>query len=955
MPVGYSRRIAEGGWGASDHRPVRITVLGRVRATVEGTPLPVGPRKQRLLLAVLVGRGGETVPVGELTEALWGGSPPPSAAENLRSYVHGLRRVLGSALLGGNGRIGYRLTTDDLTVDATEFLALAAEGERALAAGDPVTAGSRLREALGLWQGPPFADLGDVPALALEAARLEESRVLAVERRIEADLRAGAAADLVGELTTLVAQYPYRERFVEQLMLALYRSGRHVDALDVYRRTRAALRGDLGVEPGSGLADLQQAVLRRDPRLDRPDPVPAGLAGSLPARVGPAALPRDVPGFAGRTAELAWLDATLTPDADPEPTGVAVLSGTAGVGKTTLAVHWAHRVRERFPSGQLYVNLRGFDPTGPAVPPAEAVHVLLEALDVPPAEVPQDLQARTALYRTLLADRRMLIVLDNAGNAEQVRALLPGTRSCAVIVTSRHRLTGLVAIDDARPLVLDLLTDAEAMDLLRRRLGGDRVAREQAALRELVTRCARLPLALVIVAARAATEPDRPVATILATLRVGGDRLGAFTVDDDVRSDVRTVFSWSYRTLSDGAARLFRLVSLAFGAEFAGPAAASLAGVDEAETRLLLTELTRAHLLTEKAPGRYTVHDLLRAYAAELAADVDAAADRAAAVERLLDHYLHTAFAAAMRLHPNRDPIPLDPPRAGVTVPPVPTAEDAMVWFEAEYRVLLAIPGRPEVARTAVWRLAWTTWDFFNRRGYWTDWAALQQAAIAAAEATGDLAGRAASHRGLALAYGPLRRYPELAEHLGRSLELFRVLGDEVGEAHVHFTYSWLYEQLGEDEDAVVEAEHALRLFESAGHRFGQAQALNAVGWRYAQLGAYERALSYCERALDLLEKLGDRYGQAATSDSLGFANHRLGRYATAIACYGRALALFRDIDDRLNEAEALRHLGECHHAAGDDAAAGDAWRASLRLLEELKHDGAEEVRRRIAALPPHS
>jgi tetratricopeptide (TPR) repeat protein len=551
----------------------------------------------------------------------------------------------------------------------------------------------------------------------------------------------------------------------------------------------------------------------------------------------------------------------------------------------------------------------------------------------------------------VLADRRMLVVLDNARDADQVRALLPGTRGCAVVVTSRHRLTSLVAIDGARPLTLDLPTDGEAIDLLRHRLGGERVAREWTVVGELVARCARLPLALVIVAARAVTQPDTSLAGILAELRAGPDRLGVFATDDPL-SDVRTVFSWSYRALSDPAARLFRLTSLAFGADLGVCAAASLAGVSVAAARAMLAELTRAHLLTERSPGRYAVHDLLRAYAAELTVEVDSDGARRAAVDRIVDHYLHTAHEAAMRLNPHRDPVALDPPRAGVTVTRVPDADAAMTWFEAEYRVLLAVPSHPGAAGLAVWRLAWTVWDFFNRRGYWTDWLTLQHAALAAAEASDDDPGRACAHRGLTLAYGRLGRLADAHEHLNQALKLFEVLGDELGQAHAYFSYSWLCEQFGEDEAAVEHAERALRLFESAGHRFGLAQALNAVGWRYGQIGRYQLALTYCGRALDLLEKLGDRYGQAATLDSLGFANHRLGCYPTAVACFERAVALFRDIGDRFNEAEALRHLGDSHRGAGCLTAAGVAWRAALRIFEELEHSGADEVRELIAALP---
>jgi Domain of unknown function (DUF4062)/NB-ARC domain len=473
------------------------------------------------------------------------------------------------------------------------------------------------------------------------------------------------------------------------------------------------------------------------------------------ARTVPRQLPAAVQHFAGRTTELAALTGLLRRRAETGGTVViSAIGGTAGVGKTALAVYWAHQVADRFPDGQLYVNLRGFDPAGTVVEPAEAVRRFLDAVGVPPERIPADLDAQAALYRSQLAGRRMLVVLDNARDTAQVRPLLPGAPTCLVLVTSRNQLSGLVAADGAHPIILKLLTPDEAQDLLTRRLGPDRTAAEPEAVEQIITACARLPLALAIVAAQAATHPHLPLATLASELCTDADRLGPLTTDDPA-TDVRAVFSWSYHALIPEAARLFRLLGLHPGPDISTPTAASLAALPTSRVRLLLAELARANLIVEPIPGRYGFHDLLRAYAADLAHTVDTDQQRHNATHRILDHYLHTAYTAERLLNPARDPITLSSPQTGVAPEQLVDHRQALDWFTTERPVLLATVDH---AATTGWdthagQLTWTLTTFLGRRGHWHDQVVAGRAAVAAAQRLADPPAQARAYRTVADAY----------------------------------------------------------------------------------------------------------------------------------------------------------------------------------------------------------
>jgi tetratricopeptide (TPR) repeat protein len=670
-----------------------------------------------------------------------------------------------------------------------------------------------------------------------------------------------------------------------------------------------------------------------------------------PASTGPAQLPADVAGFVGRTGALAQLDA-LVDTVGRQRTAVVIsaVSGTAGVGKTALALHWAHRVRHRFPDGQLYINLRGFDPTGTVMTAAEAIRQFLDALAVPPQRIPADPSAQADLYRTQLADKTMLVVLDNARDADQVRPLLPAARGCLVLVTSRNRLASLIAAEGAHPLPLDLLTADEARELLARRIGRARVSAEPEAVDELIAACSRLPLALAIVTATARLDPHLSLASVASQLRDSRGRLDVLSTGDSAATDVRAVFSWSYEALGDASARLFRLLGLHPGPDFSIAAAASLAALPIEQVRAVLDELAAAHLVIQHATGRYMMHDLLRTYVTDLTHAIDSEHVRRGATRRILDHYLNTAYAADRLLDPNRDAISLPPPEPGTLPENLGGHQQALDWFIVEHDVLLAAV---DVATAAgldayTWQLAWSLYDFLHLRGHWHDQARIQRAAVAAARRLADTTAQARAHRSLANAYTWLGDLDDAHTELQRALDLTIRAGDQIGQAHTHHVLAYLCERQGHPQDALTHAQQALDLHQSTGHRHGQALALNAVGWYHTLLGNHQECLDHCQQALALHRELGNRSGQADTLDSLGRAHDHLGQHEDALICYQHAIDLFGEVGDRYGQAEALTHLGDAHNSANNTHAAREAWQQALAILDELGHPDADPVRDRL-------
>ncbi|WBB58541.1 BTAD domain-containing putative transcriptional regulator [Streptomyces sp. WMMC500] len=979
-------REGPGAYGES----LRFAVLGPVRAWRGDREVELGSPQQRAVLAALLLRRGRPVTVAELVDAVWGDGPPPAAVSVLRTYASRLRKVLepghdagGSYQVIVSAADGYLARVPERALDLGVFERRVAEAKKLRAADAVQGAAELLRAALDGWQGVALAGLPG-PLAQAERSRLAEQRLAALETRLEVDLQLGRHSELIAELTALTGEHPLRERLCWLLMLALYRSGRQAEALAAYRRTRRTLVTELGIEPGVSLKELHHRILSADESLapsapgeeadptgpaatgqaprpahlppDRSSPGPESEDGtSATARIPlrPAQLPADLAAFTGREAELQRAEALL-PDDGTEPATVLIstIGGMAGIGKTALAVHWAHRIAHRYPDGQLYIDLRGFDAAGSAVPPAEAVRVFLDALGVPSRRIPADLEAQAALYRSLLTTRRMLIVLDNARDSEQVLPLLPGASGCLVIVTSRSQLTHLIAGYGAQPLTLSPLTATEAHGFLVRRIGATRLMAEPQATKEIIARCARLPLALAIVAARAATYPGFPLKAIAGELRDSRDSLDAFT-GGDLGTDVRAVFATSYEALPVPAARLFRLLGLHPGRDISVPAAAALAGLPPRETRGLLSELTRAHLLTEHTPGRYTLHDLLRVYAAERVRSQESEGERERAVERLLSWYLHTADASYPHLAPHRRRVPIAPPPPGCRPLAFTAYDQALKWCETERPNLVAAvhqaaaTGRPDMA----WRLTAALWGFFSIRSHLHDWLDVASTSLRAAREDRDPVGQAWSHGDVAAALTSMRQFDEAVVHLRRSMILWRELGDIRGRSRALTNLGHTFLEAGRYDKAVEYGRRALALHRASGNPWGTGVVLVNLGDAYQRLGRYDEATDHLQEALTVLRAIGDRWVEGITLDILGTVRYRLHRHDDAIEHYRQALDVHRDVGNRWVEGGTLDHLGDVLLDTGDPEGAHTTWRQALAAFEAIDHPDAEEIRRKLRDL----
>ncbi len=923
-------------------------LLGPLLVRRGGVTLPVTAGKQRAVLAALLLSADRAVSLDELTEVLWGAAPPPSARVSVQNHVMRLRKALGAGAQIRTQPHGYEIRVGDSELDVSRFEAYLAAARAAARDGSWDAAAEQARAGLALWRGEPLADVESDLLATRDIPRLAELRLQAVEVRLDADLRLGRHAEVITEVQRLAAAHPLRERLHGLLMRALYRDGRQAEALAAYARARQILVDELGTEPGAGLRDLHRQILNGDPALDSPAQAPG--AANSPAPLVPRQLPAAVSGFTGRAAELAALTRMLDESAADGPGTVVIsaIGGTAGVGKTALALHWAHQVAGRFAGGQLYVNLRGFDPSGVPMPAADAVRGFLDALGVPPDRIPLQPGAQAGLYRSLLADRKMLIVLDNARDERQVRPLLPASPASLVIITSRNELAGLAAADRARLLTLDVFSGDEAVHMLTARIGAGRAAAEPGAAGEIASLCGRLPLALAVAAARAEARPDFPLAALAAELRDRGGRLDALDAGDPAAS-VRAVFSWSYRQLSAEAARMFRLLGLHPGPDISPPAAASLAAVAEPEARRLLAELTRAHLVAEHVPGRYALHDLLRAYAADQARDTDSEPERAAAVGRVLDHYLHTARDGASMVFPSHGWFPLAPPSPGTAPERFTGHEQALAWFEAEYHVLLAAMALAVDSGLDDhgWQISLAVHPILAMHGYDLEWAAVKRMNIGAA-IRDDAAMIASGARDYA---GTLGDYQWVPEHYADMAKLYQQLGNRHGQALCLYSLAALAEFRGQYAEALSHAEQAASLFRGIGDKAGETELLNAVGWYHALLGDYPQARGLCRQALALNTDYGSRHLEGNIWNSLGYTEYHAGDFGEAAACYERALGIFRTVGDRWGEADTLTNLGDIRRAVGELLQAREAWQQALGILDDLKHPDATKVRAKLASI----
>lgn len=781
-------------------------------------------------------------------------------------------------------------------------------------------------------------------------AKLDELRIESATEVPALAKRLGLSrAQLYAILAGRIKQPPEWDRVVRPLVDAC--TGGDPGILATWRRRHAILTGvweELRRRSRSSAPAARTG--RAGPRATE---LPAGtgrLAGLAeltqrdPAELIPHQLPAMVRHFVGRAAELAVL--TSVPD-QPGGNSVCVISGSAGVGKTTLAIYWAHQIADRFPDGQLYADLRGYDPSGEPAPPAEAIRGFLDALGVAADRIPARLEQQAALYRSILAGRRMLVVLDNARDAGQVRSLLPGSASCAVLVTSRNALAGLLASVAARMITLDVLSPPEAQELLADRLGTERLCQQRDAVAALVALCVCLPLALSIAAARATVNSAHELAVLVAELKDSRRRLDVLDTGD-ATMNVRAVFSWSYQQLSPAAARLFRLLGTHPGPDISISAAASLAGLPVPRARWLLTELASVHLLTEQPAGRFSCHDLLRSYAAELAE----ADDQAAALRRVLDHYLRTIRAANALLYPSREVVPLPPAPAGAGTDLLTGPEQAGRWLAAERLVLLGV-----IARAAefgldvyVWQIVYYLVRFLDFDGYWDDWVRAQQVAIAAATRLGDVNALARMHLSASYACRRLGEDQQAGTHARGALELFERLGDRDGLARAHLALHKMFETQNNYAAGFQHVQYAIVLYWSTGNRTGLAIALDATGFCHANLGDLGRALSCSNQALRLHRDAGNRIEEAGTWDSLGYEHHLLGDYRSAVEFYQRSIQIYQELCTFEAACVQVR-LGDTYLATGNHHDARVVWQAALTKLAAVHHPGADRIRPRLAYL----
>ncbi|MEU7478271.1 BTAD domain-containing putative transcriptional regulator [Lentzea sp. NPDC042327] len=901
----------------------RFAVLGTIEARSCDGPLDLGPAMQRKVLAVLLVGAGEVVPVDQVVDAVWHDDLPHRARATLYTYVARLRRVPGVVIVRRPG--GYLLDVAPDHVDVHRFRALV---RQARDLPDDAAAGL-LAEALGLWRGEAF-DGADTPWFAAQRAVLADERFAARLLGTDIALRRGGHSALVPELMAMVAERPHDERLTGQLLLALYRDGRAAEALRCYEDLRVRLAEELGVDPCPELRRLHRQMLTDD----------AALALVTPPAV-PRQLPAPPPAFVGREGERAELDGVAG--------GVVVVGGPGGVGKTSLVLRWAHDHAHAFPDGQLHVNLRGFDPSAPPAAAGVVLRGFLGALGVLPERMPDDLDARSALFRERVAGRRVLVVLDNALDEDQVRPLLPGGTTCLVLVTSRNRLTGLVVAEQARPVTVPVLTDDEAAALLTQRLGAARVA-DSGAVHDLVRLTAGLPLALSVVAARALAHPAFGLGVLVTELRDERSRLDALDAGDPA-SSVRAVLSWSYHRLSPAAARLFRLLGAHPGPDADLAAAAALAGADPGVVRPLLAELTRAHVLDEPAPGRFASHDLLRAFARAEAAPEETRQ----ALSRVLDHYLHTGFAAERHLSPHWPPIDLAPPCDGVTPLPIDSYDDAVEWFTAERPVLLAATAL--AARSGwdvhAWQLAWVLSTFLTRVGQWDDRVATQRTALAAAHRLGDRTALAEVSLLLGRGTSVAGDQPRAVEELTEALTSFRAVGNDTGAGIAHFSLSVAHARGAEPAAALEHARRALTLFRATGDRAWESFSLSAAGWFHALLGDLDLAVEHSLAALRLQDEVHDRDCEAHTRRTLGFVQQQRGDHAAAVKHHRRACALFRELGDSYSEAVTADQLGDALTATGHAAEAVEAWQRAEALFDALDLPEAHAVREKLARVLP--
>jgi DNA-binding SARP family transcriptional activator/tetratricopeptide (TPR) repeat protein len=910
---------------------VAIRLLGAVSVQVDGRSVELGGGRVGVLLAVLALSGGDPLPTPVIAERIWGDDPPENIAPSLHTLTKRLRRAIGADLVA-TGPAGYSLRIAPDDVDALRFGRLVRAAQQS---DDPEQEHALLVEALGLWTGRPFEGLRS-SWLESTDGRLEEQYLAAVERRVDLRVDDREYGEVLAELRNLTAAYPLRESLWVRLLRLLAQAGRTAEALELYESVRVRIADELGVDPGAELRTLYAELLEGEP-------------AAAPQQVVPRQLPADVPGFTGREAALDQLDGVLAAWNPEQAAVIVAIDGTGGVGKTTLAVHWAHGARGRFPDGQLYVNLRGYS-AGGLVQPENALESLLLGLGVPVKEIPSGVEARSALFRTLIAERQVLLVLDNARNVSQVRPLLPGAGGF-VLVTSRNQLRGLVAREGARRLSLGPMSAEESAALLATAVGTRPYdVTELTAFAEL---CGRLPLALVIAAERAGRSAGSDLAAITRQLAETGDRLDELEIADDELSSVRAALSWSYQALAPDVARLFRLLGSYPGADFDRAAAAALAGLDELTSERLLDHLVEANLVEAVGTGRYQLHDLIRLYAAGLDSDP---AERRDALARLLDWLAHTSEAARLARGGRLRQKVLHDPLPGVRPVVFAGDADALAWFDQEWVTLVAaiFAGAEHSLDRLVACLASELWDYLDqRRAPSPESIAAHEIALRSAARTGEPLLEAVVSNQAAVSYGMVRRYPESRDLFLRALELFSRVGDTTRMAKVHSNLGITYKHLGDPETSIEHLKTALALNEDQDSLGGTHNNLSTT---YYAIGRYDEAIASALEAVALARRTGQPRHEAHALDSLGSAYLGAGEFQQAVTNLEEAVRLCEELQLGAVEVPTLINLGDAYQAMGRPDGAAGAWQRALKAADRHGHSSAyfdrDEILTRLGAMP---
>jgi DNA-binding SARP family transcriptional activator len=948
----------------------RFRILGPLEFRSGETWSGIGAPKWRALFAALLLNHGQVVSTDRLIDELWGDEPPAKPANLIATYVHRLRGLIGDP----DGRVlvtrapGYQVVVGPDELDTARFAWLVAAGRKALADGEAADAVELLTEALDLYRGSPLADVPSSELVVTEAGRLEESRMVALGLRIEAEIECGDAAGVVGELLRLTAGHPLREELWALLMRALRAAGRQAEALEAYERARKVIGDELGVDPGPGLRQLHQEILEADARpasravqpagpVVSPEPgqAPQIAMASSQAPVVPSQLPADIPDFTGRAEQVEYLCDLFSDvpegDAGTGAVVVSLVAGAGGLGKTTLAVHVAHRLRTRFPDGQLYVNLRGASDQ-PATP-ADVLARFLRELAVDGAQVPASEDERAALYRTRLAGRRILVVLDDARDAAQARPLVPGSVSCGVLITSRNLLPDLAG---SRLVDLDVLNDDEARALLAEIVGAERLGAEPDATDQVLAACAGLPLAIRIAGVRLAARTGWTIQALAGRLADERRRIDEFKAGDLA---VRACFQVSFGTLSAAGpgrpdpARAFRLLGLWRGPSISLPAVSALLAEPEDNVAESLEMLVDAHLLQSMTAERYRFHDLLRVYAAEKAEAEETQQDRDEAVLRVLTWYLHTAEAAGRVISPQHARVPLT--GGHLVRPPLAFAslQHALDWCETERADLVAAAGQAATSglHEIAWKLPAAAMSFFYRRSHWADWVATHSGGLDSARILGDRLAEAWMLNNLGMAFG-LQRKEQAVGCFEEALAIYREIGDQQGQARAANNVAQACLRLCRFPEALQAARRSLAVQQRAGDRYGEGIALGNLGDACRELGRFDEAIDRLEQALVIFRELSDQHSEADSLSDLGEVYLAMGRLGDALSCLRASLAIWRANGERHGQAATLSRLGLAHKRAGRPKEARELLSEAHFIFAELGDLGqAAEVKAGLAEL----